>query len=181
MQYQTTIRSENNGITTGDTEMAQQSILNSERMFFLPQNFAGSAQDMIDTATRLQSKSFKTSFEMQKEAFDFLQNRYRKEMALASNLMTIRHPADAMSAYAGFIQDTLDDYANEAVKLGNYGAEILSVGSEEGSEIVEEFKDAVIEAAPAKNAAKAPKAAAAIQEDIPAENVSEGLLEEEYK
>ena len=116
--------------------MAQQTAVNPQIVNFAPQFLVGTAQNMMEHVTRVHTKSLKTSFELQKETFDFMQNRYRKDMAFANNLMSIRHPVEAMSAYTGFVQDTLDDYANEAVKLGNYGAEILALTNEDTEEMV---------------------------------------------
>ena len=82
------------------------------------------AESMIKMSTRFHSRFVETGKEVQKGTIDFLQSRFEKDVKFANELIKLNQPAEVMSFYMAFFQEALDDYSNEVVKMGNFGAQI---------------------------------------------------------
>ena len=82
------------------------------------------AESMIKISTRFHSQFVQTGKEVQKGTINFLQSRFEKDVKFANELMKLNQPGEVMPFYMAFFQEALEDYSNEVVKMGDFGAQI---------------------------------------------------------
>ena len=101
----------------------------------------------VSVALRAQQNVMRHALEWQIEALDFLMHRYEKDVRFMGEVARTTTPGDAFAKYAGFLQETFEDYSKEALKVTNRGAEEVSEAVEELRHETEEL----VEMAPGGN------------------------------
>lgn len=90
---------------------------------FDPAEFLKIGNRNLEVATRATSAYLDGAARFNKELVEFFNNRARKDIQTAQDIMSARNSEQAYHCQAQFLNSTIRDYANESAKMLNIVAE----------------------------------------------------------